>query len=147
MKDATKKVKTTSCGGVAWRDVDGKRQILLIRQFKKKQTWGIPKGHMNEGETLEQCAIREIFEETGVRVTLNDRLMDVLSNYRNEEKTVVAFIARPVDVNNCEVDGSNPENEVAEARWFDIDSLPAIQPYQLPLVMSSIETISMIGRK
>lgn len=143
MKD-TEKRKTTSCGGIAWRDVAGKRQVLLIRQFKNKQTWGIPKGHMNVGESLEQCAIREIFEETGVHVSLNERLVDVLSTYRNEEKTVVSFIARPVDPTSCEVDGTNPESEVAEARWFDIDSLPAIQPYQVPLVASCVETIAAL---
>ena len=117
---------------------------MLIRQFKNKSTWGIPKGHMNEGESLEECAIREIFEETGVRVRLFDRLVDVLSNYRNEEKTVVSFIAKPVDELMCDVDSTNPENEVAEARWFNIDSLPALQPYQSALITSSVQTISTL---
>jgi len=35
---------------------------------KKSEKWGFPKGHMEEGESEEQTAIRELFEETGIRI-------------------------------------------------------------------------------
>lgn len=58
-----KQVRRTA-GGVVVRVIDGILQCLLILDRYGK--WGLPKGHLEHGETLEQAALREVKEETGL---------------------------------------------------------------------------------
>lgn len=63
----------TSAGGVVFRRTDGRVHFLLIRD--PYENWGLPKGHLEDGETPEAAALREVAEETGlddlvVRATL-----------------------------------------------------------------------------
>jgi 8-oxo-dGTP pyrophosphatase MutT (NUDIX family) len=54
----------TSAGGVVFRRTDGGPLFLLIKD--PYRNWGLPKGHIEGGETPEQAAMREIEEETGL---------------------------------------------------------------------------------
>jgi 8-oxo-dGTP pyrophosphatase MutT (NUDIX family) len=57
------------------------RKLLIIQCYHK--LWGLPKGHVESGETVEQCAVRETFEETGIRIELND-LMNKYTIYNGD---------------------------------------------------------------
>ena len=58
-----------SCGAVVFTRIGGVPHYLLVRARDQREgCHGFPKGHMEPGETEEQTALREIFEETGVRV-------------------------------------------------------------------------------
>jgi 8-oxo-dGTP pyrophosphatase MutT (NUDIX family) len=60
--------RATSCGGVVCDDrPDGRRWVLLIarRNAAGKPQWTLPKGGIEEGETDEIAALREVREETG----------------------------------------------------------------------------------
>ena len=61
--------KEKSCGCII---LNNKNQILLILQ--NAGHWGLPKGHVEEGETEEQTAIREVKEETNVDVIVDTNL-------------------------------------------------------------------------
>ncbi|MFW6078412.1 MAG: NUDIX hydrolase [Gemmatimonadota bacterium] len=54
----------TSAGGVVFRRRDEAPRFLLIRD--PYENWGLPKGHVERGETPEQAALREIEEETSL---------------------------------------------------------------------------------
>jgi ADP-ribose pyrophosphatase YjhB (NUDIX family) len=54
----------TSAGGVVYRLADGVPHFLLIRD--PYENWGLPKGHVERGETAEETALREVREETGI---------------------------------------------------------------------------------
>jgi 8-oxo-dGTP pyrophosphatase MutT (NUDIX family) len=54
----------TSSGGVVYRRSNGVYDFLLIRD--PYDNWGLPKGHIEGGETPEQTALREVEEETGL---------------------------------------------------------------------------------
>jgi hypothetical protein len=47
-----------------------KKRVLLIQSYGS--FWGLPKGHVEEDETIEQCAIRETREETGILLNANE---------------------------------------------------------------------------
>lgn len=53
-----------SAGGVVLRHVDGRLHALLIRD--PYQNWGLPKGHLEDGESPGEAALREVAEETGL---------------------------------------------------------------------------------
>ena len=47
-------------------------EVLLIR---RNERWDIPKGHREEGESVEECAAREVEEETGVKIAGVERFL------------------------------------------------------------------------
>lgn len=49
-----------AAGGWVWNE---KNELLMI---KRDGIWDLPKGHLDEGESIENCALREVREETGV---------------------------------------------------------------------------------
>jgi 8-oxo-dGTP pyrophosphatase MutT (NUDIX family) len=135
--------KITSCGAIPWRKQDNDEiEILLIKQFAHRNIWGIPKGHIHDHETHEQCAVREVKEETGVLVVLEKQLSPVSTIYGNEEKTVYSWLAKQIgdSVPNC----NDPDGEVADVQWFNIESLPIIHVYQRPLVHEAISFLKLL---
>jgi 8-oxo-dGTP diphosphatase len=122
----------------------GKVEFLLVQQFSHKDSWGVPKGHVNSGETLAECAVREVFEETGVSIQLFEKLQPAVISFKKEEKTVHIWLATPKDVDNSGAFHKGPHSEVADARWFSADSLPNISPYQQATID---EGVSLVFRK
>lgn len=79
----------------------------------------LPGGRVEPGETVEEAAIREIKEETGVKVELKD-LLGVYSDPERDPRgrfITVVFIAKSYNVTTW------PGEEVAAAQWFDTDSI------------------------
>jgi 8-oxo-dGTP pyrophosphatase MutT (NUDIX family) len=138
-KDNNKRRKTVSCGGLPVRHRNGDVEVLLIKQFEHKDSWGIPKGHTAEGETPEQCALREVREEAGVVVELGHRLPDVGCSFRDEDKTVMSWLCTVVGSDEPRHD--DPDCEVADARWFNVNELPTIHVYQRPLLAAAVDVL------
>ena len=66
-----------SCGAVIFTRMNNEIQYLLIRNLTG--IYGFPKGHVEQGETEEQTALREVFEEVGLAVKL-------VSGFRSEDE-------------------------------------------------------------
>lgn len=131
--------QVTSCGAIVYQlgsDISDTR-VLLIKQSEGIAQWGIPKGKMNPGESHEDCAVREVFEETGVVISLGKRLRSVCLLTKKQIKTVIAFYGKQLC--KAQPNHKSPESEVCAAKWFRIDSLPPIQDYQIPLINEAIE--------
>ncbi|MBQ9651501.1 MAG: NUDIX hydrolase [Prevotella sp.] len=100
-------------------------RVLLIKRgnYPFKGHWAFPGGFMNMDETTEQCAIRELEEETGLRVT-EVRHVGVYSKVDRDPRgrvvtaTYLARIDQP-----AEVVGSD---DAAQAQWFPISALPPL---------------------
>lgn len=83
-----------SCGTVPYTIEDGVIKYLLIRT-RSGRSCGFPKGHVETGETECETALRETFEETSVKVEIEDGFRYETS-YRLENgnyKTVIYFLA------------------------------------------------------
>ena len=87
-----------SCGAVVFTRVDGVPHYVLIRaKDQPVGCHGFPKGHMEPGETEQETALREIYEEVGLRVRLLPGFRSV-TEYRlpsppDTSKQVVFFLA------------------------------------------------------
>lgn len=86
--------KEKSCGAVIFTRDNGVLKFVLIKDLEGN--YGFPKGHMEENETEQQTALREVKEETGLSVEIIDgfKTFDVYLVYRNKVvKTVIYFLA------------------------------------------------------
>lgn len=81
----TSRLKTEVAAGGLVRNRRG--QALL---FYRRGAWDMPKGHQEPGETLEECALREVQEETGLtRLTLGSPICVTYHTYHNKDKFVL----------------------------------------------------------
>lgn len=136
----------TSCGAVTWMPSGSTAKVLLIKQFANDDVWGMPKGHINEGEDIMACAVREVREETGVDVSLLERLPDCQSLSRKKHKTVVTFLAVPKDLDATEPNHTGEHSEVDDAKWFTLEEAAGLRfiAYQSPVINEAIERIKQI---
>jgi len=110
-------LKEKSCGAIVYRiATKGELQILLIRH-RNGGHWSFPKGHMEFGESEFETAHREIREETGLSVTLQDgfRQSVVYSPKPNTQKEVIYFLGEAQSAETV-----LQEEEVSEAVWVNI---------------------------
>jgi len=123
--------KEISAGGVVYRrSGDGIEVVLASRRTRRGDlAWGLAKGGVEEGESMEQAAIREVLEETGLTVELETSLGETKYFYVWGEarirKTVHFFLMR--------FTGGDPEDrddEMEEVRWFPLDRALARAAYR-----------------
>jgi ADP-ribose pyrophosphatase YjhB (NUDIX family) len=91
--------------------------ILLVRQRYGERYWSLPGGSMEPGESVDQAAVREVKEETGLDVRLT-RLVGVYSKPA-EGALAVCFEAQVVGGSVSEA-----TDEVVECRYYPADDLP-----------------------
>ena len=112
-----------AAGGVVWR-LDGSVLEVLLVHRPKYDDWSFPKGKLDPGETLEQCAVREVEEETGLRCTLGHELVSTTYVDRKGRPKVVHYWEMTV------ADGAFvPGDEVDEVRWLPIPDAEQLLSY------------------
>jgi 8-oxo-dGTP pyrophosphatase MutT (NUDIX family) len=80
-------------GAIVVRRGKGNPRVLLITAKRNPEHWLFPKGHVEDGETLEQTALREAEEEAGVRATVIGRAGIMTFDYEGESIRVHYFLA------------------------------------------------------
>lgn len=105
-----------SCGGIVYREFHGNTEILLIKHIKSGY-WSFPKGHVENSETEEETAKREIKEETGIDVYIDSGFRETVtySPRKDAKKEVVYFVARAKNY-----DYTPQLEEISEIRWVGI---------------------------
>jgi 8-oxo-dGTP pyrophosphatase MutT (NUDIX family) len=122
-------VREYTAGGVVFRRIDKGIEILMIQD--RLGRWTIPKGHVEEGESLEQTALREVEEETGLKhLKIRDKLDKIHFFYRKEGKlifmTTYVFLMEATRFTGELI----PEDSegIVDARWFpDTEALNLIE--------------------
>src|SRR6516164_6011859 len=119
-----------SAGGVIWRrqDGDGRVQVVLVRPAGR-DTWVLPKGHVEPGEGVKDAAVREACEESGLRVIPGERLGDVSYVYSWHDRPGLppVRIFKRVYFYLMEARGgdlSAHDAEISEAMWVDMNEAP-----------------------
>ena len=125
-------VREYTAGGVVFRHVgEGRTEILMIQD--RLGRWTIPKGHVEEGESLEQTALREVTEETGLhQLRLGEKLDKLHFFYRKEGKLI--FMTTYVFLMEALGDSDNviPEDSegIVDAKWFDAGKALSLIEYR-----------------
>src|SRR4051794_25019294 len=92
--------------------------VLLVHR-PKYDDWSFPKGKLDRGEHATAAAVREVEEETGVRVRLGLPLGDQRYPVKAGTKLVHYWIGRPAG--GRDVSDYQPHAEIDEAAWFPVD--------------------------
>ena len=121
-------VREPTAGGIVFRrNLKGEVEFLLIQDHKDR--WTIPKGHIEEGETAQQAAKREIGEEAGLNDTeMLGWLGKIHFRYRRIDKLVL--ISQQVYLMRVKTDGNEIQKEdwMNGIKWFSFyDALDAIE--------------------
>lgn len=107
---------------VEHRSTEG-RTVLVVHR-PRYDDWSFPKGKLDPGETIEECARREVLEETGFVVELGERLADIEYTDRKNRPKIVHWWQAVV------VSGAFVANdEVDEVRWVSPTIARALLSY------------------
>lgn len=104
-------------GAICWRERDGELEVLLVHRPRYKD-WSWPKGKVDGGETLPECAVREVREETGYAITLGLPLPEARYKVGKGAKKYVAYWASEI-TGDAEPAPEAPR-EIDEARWVPV---------------------------
>ena len=100
-----------AAGGLLVRD-DGRVAVVHRPRY---DDWSLPKGKLDPGESWEDCALREVWEETGVRGRIREELQPVEYVDRKGRDKLVRWYRMDVD---GEPDEFAPNDEIDELRWL-----------------------------
>ncbi len=104
-----------SSGGVIVRKYNNEFEVILCERFSEKLI-ALPKGKPNIGEDVKAAAVREVLEETGLKVNIKVKIKDIFYSFNNNNKDInkkVTFFLME------EIDGhiSNHDAEFDKVYW------------------------------
>jgi 8-oxo-dGTP diphosphatase len=102
--------------GVVLRDSEGRYLLVQERQARAYGLWNLPAGHVDAGETVQEAALREAYEETGLVVELLDN--EPLFIEANNEYAFYAFRGGVTGG-----DLTFPPEEILDACWLSMDEI------------------------
>lgn len=105
-----------SCGAIVYRKTQNQVDLLLIKN-RYGGHWSFPKGHVEGTETEMQTALREVKEETGLDISIQDGFRQAVEYFPkpNVRKQVVYFLGEAQSV-----EFKMQEEEISRIIWTDI---------------------------
>jgi len=137
--------RATSAGGVVHRSTEGRHEIVIVHR-RVPVLWALPKGTPDSGETLEETALRETREETGLEVEIEAPIGSIryffVRGSTRFHKTVHFFLMRPIggalDLHDREFD---------EVRWAPVEEALALLTHatERSMVERAVKLIEGVG--
>jgi 8-oxo-dGTP pyrophosphatase MutT (NUDIX family)/phosphohistidine phosphatase SixA len=112
-----------AAGAICWRLVLGQARILVVHRGDRADV-SLPKGKVDPGESLPETAVREVFEETGLRVMLGVPLGTVEYSLPNGRDKVVHYWAAEIDEHALEL------AMIASLEWLPLDEARSRLSYE-----------------
>jgi 8-oxo-dGTP diphosphatase len=109
-----------AAGGIVHRFVLGGRVEIACIFREARGDWTFPKGKLDDGETFEQAALREVVEETGMRCQVVRFVGTTNYTHRKGKPKIVAYYLMSVDEGEF-----TPNEEVDELVWLPIEQVRA----------------------
>lgn len=121
-----------AAGAVVWRLVDGKLRILLIHRTKYRDVT-LPKGKVDPGEMLAETAVREVHEETGIRVSLGIPVGVSRYHLASHKQKVVHYWAAEATDGAIRESTFVPNREIAALEWVSVKKARSRLSYPVDL--------------
>lgn len=108
------KKKLIRCGGIIMNE--SLTHVVGVMNYESldNQKWGLPKGHLKSFETIQNCAEREIFEETGLQLEITDE-----TPYKKLNDTFYFIFV----IKDNTIFRIHDHHEIAEVKWLELDTL------------------------
>jgi 8-oxo-dGTP pyrophosphatase MutT (NUDIX family) len=138
----------TSAGGIVVSTQHGRQSLVvgMRRRGRDAVTWTLPKGTPHAGETLEETALREVAEETGLEVRIVEPLSAIeyafVQDASRIRKTVHYFLMEPTGG-----DLSRHDAEFERVRWVPFDEAGSLLSFatERELVAAAAARLSSMG--
>ncbi len=111
-------------GMIVRRTPEGELQVAIVHR-PERQDWSFPKGKLEPDEAFEECAIREVAEETGFTCRLGSFVGHTEYRDRKDRPKVVAYWVMEVESGEFA-----PGREVDELRWVGLDGAAQLLTYE-----------------
>jgi 8-oxo-dGTP diphosphatase len=118
-----------AAGALCWREVEGVLKVAVIHRARYND-WGWPKGKVDPGETLPETAVREIAEETGLKIRLGVNLGVQRYKLPNGKDKEVHYWAAKVTDKALKASKFKPSEEVAKVDWMTPDEAIKVLSYE-----------------
>ncbi|MSQ23463.1 MAG: NUDIX hydrolase [Chloroflexi bacterium] len=133
---ATKTVQDVSSGGVVARIIEGGVEVVLVRRLAPER-WGLPKGAVETAESIDQTALREVKEETGLDVRIVEPLPEIsywfFASGARHRKTVHFYLLESIGGDTADHDWEHDKVE-----W--LPAAEALRRISFPNERSVLET-------
>ena len=109
-------MRVVAAGAILWRIDKGDLKVAIIHRARYDD-WSWPKGKLDKGETVAEAAVREIREETGLKVALGVHLAEIHYSLPNGADKEVHYWAARVSDKALADSNFKPSEEVAKVDW------------------------------
>ena len=118
-----------AAGALVWRRAGDEVRVLLVERTQHRD-FSLPKGKLDPGETLPECAAREIEEETGIAIALGAPLGHTEYRLPDGRDKVVYYWQAHADEAMVDAASFTPDDEILALEWLPIADAKARCTYR-----------------